>query len=306
VLNQVAKNLPWLLGGSADLAPSNKSDLTFEGAGEFAVDTPGGRNFHFGIREHAMAAIVNGMALSGLRSYGATFFVFADYLRPSMRLAALMNLPVFYIFTHDSIGVGEDGPTHQPVEHLAALRCIPGLVVLRPADANEVAEAYRMAVSMQDKPSALVLTRQNLPTLDRTVYGPAAGTAKGAYVLSDCDGGKPEVILIGTGSEVGLCLAAQEKLAVDGVKARVVSMPSWELFDAQDQAYQESVLPPEVTRRVAVEAGMEQGWHKYIGRCGAFVGVGGFGASAPYAELMEHFGLTVENVTARARSLLTE
>ena len=215
VLNQVAKELPWLLGGSADLAPSNKSDLTFEGAGDFSVSTPAGRNFHFGIREHAMGAIVNGMALSGLRSYGATFFVFADYLRPSMRLAALMNLPVFYIFTHDSIGVGEDGPTHQPVEHLASLRAIPGLLVLRPADANEVAEAYRVAVSQKDRPSALVLTRQNLPTLDRSVYGAASGTAKGAYVLADCDG-TPDVLLLGTGSEVSICLAAQEALAAEG------------------------------------------------------------------------------------------
>ena len=300
VLNQIAKNLPWLLGGSADLAPSNKSDLTFEGAGEFSTATPAGRNFHFGIREHAMGAIVNGMALSGLRSYGATFFVFADYLRPSMRLAALMHLPVFYIFTHDSIGVGEDGPTHQPVEHLAALRSIPGLVVLRPADANEVAEAYRIAISLNDKPSALVLTRQNLPTLDRSAYAPASGTAKGAYVLSDCDG-TPEVILIGTGSEISLCLSAQKRLASDGTKARVVSMPSWELFDAQDQAYQDSVLPPEVTCRVAVEAGIEQGWQKYTGRCGKFVGMTGFGASAPFAELMDHFGITEESVIAAAK-----
>lgn len=304
VLNQIAKNVPWLLGGSADLAPSNKSDLTFDGAGEFAVDTPAGRNFHFGIREHAMAAIVNGMALCGLRSYGATFFVFADYLRPSMRLAALMNLPVFYIFTHDSIGVGEDGPTHQPVEHLAALRSIPGLIVLRPADANEVAEAYRVAVSSRDKPSALVLTRQNLPTLDRSVYAPAAGTSRGAYVLADCDGGDFDVILIGTGSEVGLCLAAQKTLAGEGVKARVVSMPSWELFDAQDEAYRDSVLPPSVPCRVAVEAGVELGWQKYLGDRGVFIGMRGFGASAPYAQLMKHFGLTAENVVAQARRIL--
>jgi transketolase len=303
VLNQVARNLPWLLGGSADLAPSNKSDLTFEGAGEFSVETPAGRNFHFGIREHAMGAIVNGMALSGLRSYGATFFVFADYLRPSMRLAALMKLPVFYIFTHDSIGVGEDGPTHQPVEQLASLRAIPGLVVLRPADANEVAEAYRIAVSQNNCPTALVLTRQNLPTLDRSIYAPAEGTAQGAYVLSDCDG-KADVILIGSGSEVSLCLAAQKKLVADGVKARVVSMPSWELFEQQDQSYQESVLPPEITCRVAVEAGVEQGWQKYIGCSGRMVAMKGFGASAPYDELMEHFGLTSDNVVAQAKAIL--
>ena len=303
VLNQVAKNIPWLLGGSADLASSNKSDLSFDGAGEFSVDTPAGRNFHFGIREHAMAAVVNGMALSGLRSYGATFFVFADYLRPSMRLAALMKLPVFYIFTHDSIGVGEDGPTHQPVEHLASLRAIPGLIVLRPADANEVVEAYRVALSQKDRPSALVLTRQNLPTLDRSIYAPAAGTANGAYVLSDSDG-KPDVILIGTGSEVGLCLAAQKILAADGVRTRVVSMPSWELFDQQDPSYQESVLPPDVACRVAVEAGVAQGWHKYIGCRGRIVAMRGFGASAPYEELMEHFGLTADNVAAQTRAIL--
>ena len=305
VLNQVAKNLPWLLGGSADLAPSNKSNLTFEEAGEFSTQTPAGRNFHFGIREHAMGAIVNGMALSGLRAYGATFFVFADYLRPSMRLAALMNLPVFYIFTHDSIGVGEDGPTHQPVEHLAALRSIPGLVVLRPADANEVVEAYRTAISIDKRPMALVLTRQNLPTLDRTVFASASGTARGAYVLSDCEG-KPEVILIGSGSEVSLCLVAQEKLASEGINARVVSMPSWELFDSQDQAYQDSVLPPEVTSRVAVEAGVEQGWQKYIGRCGKFVGMTGFGASAPFAQLMKHFAITEDNVVAQAKAVLAK
>ncbi len=303
VLNQVARKVPWLLGGSADLASSNKSDLTFEEAGQFSVDTPAGRNFHFGIREHAMGAIVNGMALSGLRAYGATFFVFADYLRPSMRLAALMKLPVFYIFTHDSIGVGEDGPTHQPVEHLASLRSIPGLVVLRPADANEVAEAYRVVLSQKDRPSALVLTRQNLPTLDRSVYAPAAGTARGAYVLSDSDG-KPDVILIGTGSEVSLCLAAQKKLAADGYHARVVSMPSWELFDEQDRSYQESVLPSDIAHRVAVEAGIAQGWEKYVGPCGRIVAMEGFGASAPYDKLMVHFGLTADNVAAQARAIL--
>ncbi|MHB8900472.1 MAG: transketolase [Thermoguttaceae bacterium] len=303
ILNQVAQKLPWLVGGSADLAPSNKSDLTFKGAGEFGPGTPAGRNFHFGIREHAMAAAVNGMALSGLRSYGATFFVFADYLRPSLRLAALMKLPVFYIFTHDSIGVGEDGPTHQPVEHLASLRAIPGLLVLRPADANEVAEAYRIAVSQKARPSALVLTRQNLPTLDRSVYGPASGTAQGAYVLSDCDG-KADVVLIGTGSEVALCLAAQQNLAAEGIQARVVSMPSWELFDEQSQAYRETVLPPDVKCRVAVEAGVALGWHKYVGAEGTVVGMPGFGASAPYEELMKHYGFTVENVAAQAKALL--
>ncbi len=304
VLNQIAQNLPWMLGGSADLAPSNKSDLTFEKAGQFRVETPAGRNFHFGIREHAMGAIATGMALCGLRSYAATFFVFADYMRPAMRLAALMNLPVLYIFTHDSIGVGEDGPTHQPVEHLAALRSIPGLVVIRPADANEVAEAYRAALTLKDHPSALVLTRQNLPTLDRSVYASAAGTAKGAYVLSEAEGGSPQVILIGTGSEVGLCLEAQKKLAAEGVKARVVSMPSWELFEAQEQTYRDGVLPPEVRSRVAVEAGVEQGWSKYLGCRGRFVGMKGFGASAPFGQLMKHFGLTADRVVSEAKAAL--
>ncbi len=304
VLNQIAQNLPWMLGGSADLAPSNKSDLTFEKAGQFRVETPAGRNFHFGIREHAMGAITTGMALCGLRPYAATFFVFADYMRPAMRLAALMNLPVLYIFTHDSIGVGEDGPTHQPVEHLAALRSIPGLVVIRPADANEVAEAYRAALTLKDHPSALVLTRQNLPTLDRSVYASAAGTAKGAYVLSEAEGGSPQVILIGTGSEVGLCLEAQKKLAAEGVKARVVSMPSWELFEAQEQTYRDGVLPPKVHSRVAVEAGVEQGWSKYLGCRGRFVGMKGFGASAPFGQLMKHFGLTADRVVSEAKAAL--
>jgi transketolase len=304
VLNQVAKNLPWLLGGSADLAPSNNSRLTFDGMADFGVATPGGRNFHFGIREHAMAAICNGMALCGLRSYAATFFVFADYLRPSMRLAAMMGLPVTYIFTHDSIGVGEDGPTHQPVEHLAALRAIPGLVVLRPADANEVLEAYRAIMQLDRRPAALVLTRQNLPTLDRAKFAPASGLHQGAYILSDPADGSPELILIGTGSEVSLCVGAAAKLAAEGIRARVVSMPSWELFDAQSDDYRHSVLPPEVACRVAVEAGIEQGWHKYVGDCGELVVMRGFGASAPAGVLMKHFGFTVENVVDRSKAAL--
>ncbi len=233
-----------------------------------------------------------------------TFLVFADYMRPAIRLAALMNLPVLYIFTHDSIGVGEDGPTHQPVEHLAALRSIPGLVVIRPADANEVAEAYRAALALKDHPAALVLTRQNLPTLDRSRYASAAGTARGAYVLSEAAGGAPQVILIGTGSEVGVCLEAQNRLAAEGVRARVVSMPSWELFEAQEQAYRDGVLPPEIRPRVAVEAGVEQGWSKYIGCRGRFVGLGGFGASAPFGQLMKHFGLTADRVVAEALDAL--
>ncbi len=306
VLNQVAKNVPWMLGGSADLAPSTKTLLNFADVPAFTAETPDGRNFHFGIREHAMAAICNGMALCGLRAYGATFFVFADYLRPSLRLAALMELPVFYVFTHDSIGVGEDGPTHQPVEQLASLRAIPGVVVLRPADANEVAEAYKIVTQSTKRPSTLVLTRQNLPTVDRANLGAASGVAKGAYVLADPEGEKPQVILIGTGSEVSLCLEASQKLAADGIAARVVSMPSWELFEDQPAEYRDSVLPPDVTCRVAVEAGVEQGWSKYTGCKGRFVGMSGFGASAPAKTLMEKFGFTVENVVAQAKAALND
>ncbi len=304
VLNQVAGSVPWMLGGSADLSPSNKSDLTFEGAGEFSADDYAGRNFHFGIREHAMAAMANGMALCGLKSYAATFFVFADYLRPSMRLGAMMGLPVLYIFTHDSIGVGEDGPTHQPVEQLAALRAIPGVVVIRPADANEVAEAYRTVMSLTDRPVALVLTRQNLPTLDRSKYAPASGLQRGGYVVSDAAGGQPEVILIGTGSELSLCLDAQTRLASEGIKTRVVSLPSWELFDAQSEEYRRSVLPPRLTARVGVEAGVELGWSKYIGPAGRFIGMDGFGESAPFKVLLKHFGFAVENVVAQAKAAM--
>ena len=304
VLNQVAKNVPWLLGGSADLAPSNKTMLTFDEVGSFSAENPAGRNFHFGVREHAMGAIANGMALCGLRPYVGTFLVFSDYLRPSIRMAAMMGLLVLYIFTHDSIGVGEDGPTHQPVEQLAALRAIPNLLVIRPADANEVAEAYRAIISLTDRPAALVLTRQNLPTLDRTVYAPASGLHRGSYVLADAPDGKPELILIGTGSELSLCVEAHGQLATEGIKARVVSMPCWELFDAQPAEYRHSVLPPEVTGRVAVEAGVEQGWGKYIGISGRFVGMRTFGASAPFKYLYEHFGITRENVVAQAKAAI--
>jgi transketolase len=321
VLNQAAKRIPWLLGGSADLAPSNNSRLagwpcgagvspalaagtaapqTVEPA-DFEAGQYAGRNFHFGIREHAMGAVCNGMALCGLRSYGATFFVFTDYMRPPIRLAALMGLPVFYIFTHDSIGVGEDGPTHQPIEHLAALRAIPNLLVIRPADANEVAEAYKLVLPLKDRPAALILTRQNLPTLDRTKYASAEGLARGAYVLADAPDGRPDVILIGTGSEVSLCIDAYEKLKAEGVKARVVSMPGWELFEAQPQSYRDAVLPPSVTRRVAVELGIKQGWERYIGQTGQFIGLCSFGASAPIGVLLKHFGFTVENVVAAAK-----
>jgi len=303
VLNQVAKQIPWMLGGSADLGPSNKSNLTFDGAGDFQADNSAGRNFHFGIREHAMGAICNGMALSGLRAYGATFFVFTDYMRPSMRLAALMRLPVFHIFTHDSIGVGEDGPTHQPIEHLSALRAIPNLAVFRPGDANEVVESYKTIVQLEDQPAALVLTRQDLPTLDRTKYAPASGVRKGGYVLADASDGRPQVLLIATGSEVSLCVEAYQQLTAEGIKARVVSLPCWELFDAQEAEYRDSVLPPEVTARVGVETGVKHGWEKYIGIDGRFIGMYGFGASAPAGTLMKHFGLTVENVVAAAKEL---
>ncbi|MBN1396317.1 MAG: transketolase [Pirellulales bacterium] len=301
VLNQIGPRVPWLLGGSADLAPSNNSLLKFDGAGDFQAGNYAGRNLHFGIREHAMGAICNGMALCGLRAYGATFFVFSDYMRPSIRLAALMRLPVLYIFTHDSIGVGEDGPTHQPVEHLAALRAIPNLLVIRPADANEVAEAYRTVLPLKDRPAVLVLTRQGLPTLDREKYASAAGLRRGGYVLADAPDGKPDVILIGTGSEVSLCVAAYEQLSAEGVKVRVVSLPCWELFDAQPGEYRESVLPPEATRRVAVELGVRQGWEKYIGPAGKFIGMTGFGASAPADELLKHFGVTVESIVAAVK-----
>ena len=299
VLNQIAKNVPWLLGGSADLAPSNNSRL--DKTDDFEAGHYAGRNFHFGIREHAMAAICNGMCLSGLKAYGATFFVFTDYMRPSMRLAALMNLPVFWILTHDSIGVGEDGPTHQPIEHLAALRSIPNLLVIRPCDANEVAEAYRVVLPLKNQPAALVLTRQNLPTLDRTKFGAAEGLRQGGYILADAAGGKPDVILLGTGSEVSLCIDAYERLTAEGIKTRVVSMPCWELFDAQPAEYREKVLPAGVTRRVAVELGAKQGWERYLGLTGEFVGMNGFGASAPISVLLKQFGITVDNVVAAAK-----
>lgn len=304
VLNRAAKNVPWILGGSADLAPSNNTLLNFAEVGSFTARSPGGRNFHFGIREHAMAAIANGMALSGLRPYTGTFFVFSDYMRPAMRLASLMELPVLYIFTHDSIGVGEDGPTHQPIEQLAALRAIPGMLVLRPADANEVTEAYRVALATNNRPVALVLTRQNLPTLDRSQFAPASGLAQGGYVLADAPDGKPQVVLIGTGSEVAVCLDARQKLAAEGIAARVVSLPSWELFDAQPAEYRDAVLPPDCHARVAVELGTSFGWEKYLGRCGRFVGMTGFGASAPVGVLLKHFGITAENVAAQAKAAI--
>ncbi|MEE8627531.1 MULTISPECIES: transketolase [Methylobacterium] len=302
VLNAIANRVPWLLGGSADLAPSNKTKLESPEAGTLGPFTPGGRNIHFGVREHAMGSIVNGLGLVGLRAYGATFLVFSDYMRPPIRLAALMELPVFHVFTHDSIGVGEDGPTHQPVEHLLALRAIPGLVTFRPADANEVAEAYRVIMQLKHQPAVLALSRQPLPTVDREKYAPASGTAKGAYVLAGADDAKPDVILIGTGSEVQLCLGAYETLIAEGVKARVVSMPSWELFEQQDEAYRNSVLPPEVIARVAVEQGSVIGWDRYTGSAGTILGMHTFGSSAPIKDLQSKFGFTPEKVLEAARA----
>jgi len=304
VLNAVAENFPWLIGGSADLAPSNNTMMKFDGAGHFSANEPAGRNLHFGIREHSMTAMSNGLSLAGLRPYCGTFFVFTDYMRPSMRLASIMHQPVLYILTHDSIGLGEDGPTHQPVEHLAACRSIPNLLVFRPSDANEVAEAYRTILPINDRPAALVLTRQGLPTLDRSVCNSATDLAKGGYVLVDPPEGDPDVILVGTGSEVHICLDAYKQLIADGIKARVVSLPCWELFDEQDQDYRDSVLPPNVTARVAVEAGIQQGWERYIGTSGRFIGMSSFGASAPHSQLYEHFGITADNVVAAAKAVL--
>ena len=303
VLNGLARGLPWLLGGSADLAPSTKTLITDEEAGHFSSDNYGGRNFHFGVREQAMAAIGNGLALVGLRPYVATFFVFSDYLRPAMRLSAFMKQPVLYVFTHDSIGLGEDGPTHQPVEHLAAARAIPGLIVARPGDANEVTELYRALLPITDRPVAMVLTRQNIPTWDRQKYAPAAGAARGAYVLSDSTDGEPELILIGTGSEVSLCLEAQDALAAQEKNVRVVSMPSWELFEMQEETYRESVLPSAIKARIAVEAGIRQGWDRYIGNEGRFVGMSTFGASAPYEKLYSHFGITTARILEEAAEI---
>ena len=301
VQNAIAAQYPWLVGGSADLAPSTKTLLTFETAGNFEAGKYGGRNFHFGIREHAMGAAVNGLALSKLRAYGSTFLTFSDYMKPPIRLGALMELPTISIFTHDSIGLGEDGPTHQPVEQLLALRAIPGLITLRPADANEVAEAWRVIIALKHQPACLVLTRQPLPTFDRDRYASAAGLAKGAYVMADAGRGKPAVILIGTGSEVSICVEVYETLKREGIAARVVSMPSWELFEQQDRAYRESVLPPDVTARVSVEEGSVIGWDRYVGGTGAAIGMHTFGSSAPIKDLLKKFGFTPEKVLAAAR-----
>src|SRR5216684_1022595 len=304
VLNVLAQNIPWFLGGSADLGPSNRTTLTYEGAGDFQAESPGGKNLHFGIREHAMAATVNGLALSKLRAFGATFFIFSDYARPAIRLSALMELPTIFVFTHDAMGDGEDGPTHQPVEHLASLRAIPGLVTLRPGDANEVVEAYRYVMQLRHQPAVLVLSRQPLPTLDRRTYAPAAGVARGADVLADPPGGNPEVILIASGSEVSLAVEAHEKLLAEGVRSRVVSMPSWDIFDHQPQEYRDSVLPPTVKARVAVEQASTFGWERYVGRSGHVIGMSTFGASAPLKALQEKFGFEPDRVAAAARELL--
>jgi transketolase len=303
-LNALAKNIPWLLGGSADLAKSNKTNLTFEGAGDFYPNEYRGRNIHFGVREHAMGAIVNGMTLTKVRAFSATFFNFSDYMRPSMRLGALMEIPAIYIFTHDSIGVGEDGPTHQPIEQLASLRAMPNMLVLRPGDANEVVEAYKIILQHTHGPSTLVLTRQAMPTFDRTKYAPASGVAKGAYILADAPGGKPDVILMGSGSEVSLCVEAGEKLNASGIKARVVSMPSWELFERQDAAYKESVLPASVSARVSVEMASTFGWERYTGPKGKIIGMRSFGASAPLKDLLKKFGIEADKVVAAAREVL--
>ena len=305
VLNALAQNIPWLLGGSADLATSNKTTLKFDGAnGDFSPNNRAGRNFHFGVREHVMAASVNGMSVSYLRPFGATFFNFSDYCRASIRLAALMETPSIFVFTHDSIGLGEDGPTHQPIEQLASLRAMPNLIVLRPGDANEVTEAWKIIAQLQHTPTALVLSRQAMPTLDRTKYAAAAGTAKGAYVVADAPDGKPELILIGTGSELSLCVDAYEKLKGEGIKARVVSMPSWEIFEQQDAAYRESVLPAAVTARVSVEMATTFGWDRWVGPKGRMIGMHRFGASAPLKDLLKYFGFTVDNVLAQAHAAL--
>jgi transketolase len=304
VLSALGQNIPWLLGGAADLAPSTKTLMKFDGAGDLEAGNPGGRNMHFGIREHTMGAIVNGLSVSKLRAFGSTFLIFSDYMRPTLRLGALMEIPTIFVYTHDSIGLGEDGPTHQPIEHLASLRAIPNLVTLRPADANEVVEAWRVIMQLRDRPAALILTRQAVPTFDRSKLGAAAGVAKGAYVLIDPADGKPQVILMASGSEVYLCVQASEQLKSQGIRTRVVSMPSWELFDQQTREYQESVLPSQIRPRVYVETAATFGWCKYVGRSGAMIGMHRFGASAPIKDLLKKFGFVPENIVAAAKEQL--
>ena len=300
----LAQNIPWLLGGSADLGPSNKTTLKYAGAGDFQPASPGGKNLHFGIREHAMGAVLNGLSLSKLRPFGATFFIFSDYLRPALRLSALMELSTVFVFTHDAMGDGEDGPTHQPVEQLASLRAIPGLMTMRPGDANEVVEAYRVIVQLRHQPAVLALSRQPLPTLDRARYASASGVARGAYVLGDAPGGEPELILIATGSELALAVQAHEALLADGIRSRVVSMPSWDLFERQPQVYRDSVLPPSVSARVAIEQASTFGWERYVGLAGRVVGMHTFGASAPLKELQKKFGFEPDRVVAVAKEVL--
>ena len=304
VLNVLAQHIPWLMGGSADLAKSNKTNLTFEGAGDFLTHEFKGRNIHFGVREHGMGAAINGLTLTGLRGFSATFFNFSDYMRASMRLAALMEIPVLFIFTHDSIGLGEDGPTHQPIEQLAAFRAMPNMLVFRPGDANEVTESYKIAMRQTHRPSTLVFSRQAIPTLDRTKFASASGAAKGAYVVADADGGKPDVILMATGTELQHCMAAWERLKAEGIKARVVSMPCWQIFEEQDAAYKESVLPAAVTARVSIEMAATLGWDRYVGPKGVMIGMRSFGASAPLKDLLKKFGFEPENVVAAAKKLL--
>ncbi len=304
VLNAVAEGVPWMVGGSADLAGSDRTRLKFAGAGDFQAGSYGGRNLHFGVREHGMAAALNGMAVSKIRAFGGTFFNFSDYNKPSIRLAALMEIPTIFIFTHDSIGLGEDGPTHQPIEQLAGLRALPGLMLMRPADANEVVEAWKVIMKLQHEPALLVLSRQAVPTFDRTKYGAASGVAQGGYILADAHDGKPEVILMGTGTEVSLCVSAYEQLKAEGVKARVVSIPSWNLFDQQSDEYKNKVLPPDVKARVAVEQASTFGWSQYVGPSGIVIGMRRFGASAPIKELQKKFGFTTENVVAMARKAM--
>lgn len=301
VLNALAATIPWLLGGAADLAPSTKTRLTFEGAGDLTGGNPSGRNIHFGVREHAMGAIVNGLSLSKVRPYGSGFLIFSDYAKPAIRLSALMEIPVLHIFTHDSIGVGEDGPTHQPIEQISSLRAIPGLMVFRPGDANEIVEAWKVIMELRHEPVIMIVSRQAIPTLDRMKYASASGVAKGAYVLADPSDGCPEVLLLGTGSEVPLCVQAHEQLAVEGIKSRVVSMPSWELFEQQSEDYRRSVIPPDVPARVSVEQASVFGWGNYVGTKGHSIGMKSFGASAPLKELAKKFGFTVEHVVAAAK-----
>jgi transketolase len=304
VLNVLAQNIPWFLGGSADLGPSNKTTFTYPGAGDFQADSPQGKNLHFGIREHAMAAIVNGLSLSKLRAFGGSFFIFSDYARPAIRLASLMELPSLFVFTHDAMGDGEDGPTHQPIEQLISLRAIPGLITLRPGDANEVVEAYRFIMQLRHQPAVLALSRQPLPTLDRSKYAPASGLAQGAYVVAGAPDGNPEVIIMASGSELNVAIAAHETLVGEGIRSRVVSMPSWEIFEQQPQAYRDRVLPPDVRARVAVEQGSTLGWDRYVGNSGRVIGMNTFGASAPLKELQKKFGFEPSQVVTAAKQQL--